>query len=367
MRIVDPACGSGAFLISAFRQLLAERIAAERDARAARGSTALAVDETPLIAEILRDNIYGVDINPASVEIAKLALWLHTARASAPLVLVGSHDPNRQQPGLARISGPDGNENPEAEERVRSFDWRAAFPRVWPNDREGGFDIVLGNPPYVKLQNLMKVDPDVVAYLHGAHVVPTPMRAPRPAISISICRSSKRACDCSPGRAHGIYCAKSMDREPVWRRIARSCATRPASRPLARFQGAPDFRGCYHLYGAAVLYARAARRLAHRGGAERRHGRYRLVRRRLAVPYDGSSGRRRMADGHRRGAGADRAARTRMSAARRSVADDGNFPGSDHERGPHLSPSSGSEQTVTYARRKARARSHTRSKSRTRS
>lgn len=36
---------------------------------------------------------------------------------------------------------------------------------MWPAGREGGFDIVLGNPPYVKLQNLMTVDPDVVAYL----------------------------------------------------------------------------------------------------------------------------------------------------------------------------------------------------------
>ena len=53
----------------------------------------------------------------------------------------------------------------QIEERVRAFDWRAAFPEVWPADGEGGFDIVLGNPPYVKLQNLMKVDPDVVAYL----------------------------------------------------------------------------------------------------------------------------------------------------------------------------------------------------------
>ena len=48
---------------------------------------------------------------------------------------------------------------------MRAFDWRAAFPEVWPTRRDGGFDIVLGNPPYVKLQNLMKVDPDVVAYL----------------------------------------------------------------------------------------------------------------------------------------------------------------------------------------------------------
>src|SRR5271166_146469 len=75
IRIVDPACGSGAFLISAFRRLLAERIAAARDVERARGATPGAADETPLISAILRDNIYGVDINPASVEIAKLALW----------------------------------------------------------------------------------------------------------------------------------------------------------------------------------------------------------------------------------------------------------------------------------------------------
>jgi hypothetical protein len=56
----------------------------------------------------------------------------------------------------------------EAEERVRTLDWRAVFPEIWPAGRDGGFDIVLGNPPYVKLQNLMKVDPDVAAYLAAA-------------------------------------------------------------------------------------------------------------------------------------------------------------------------------------------------------
>jgi SAM-dependent methyltransferase len=164
IRIVDPACGSGAFLISAFRCLLAERVAAARDVERARGGTPGAIDEAPLIAEILRENIYGVDINPASVEIAKLALWLHSARAAAPLSplertirignsLVGDDFwPGRQR-------------TPENEERVRTFDWRSAFPEVWPAGGAGGFDIVLGNPPYVKLQNLMKVDPDVVAYL----------------------------------------------------------------------------------------------------------------------------------------------------------------------------------------------------------
>lgn len=85
IRIVDPACGSGAFLISAFRRLLLERIEAERDVEKARGGTPGVIDDVSLVADILRDNIYGVDINPASVEITKLALWLHTARAATPL------------------------------------------------------------------------------------------------------------------------------------------------------------------------------------------------------------------------------------------------------------------------------------------
>ncbi len=164
IRIVDTACGSGAFLISAFRRLLTERIAAARDVERARGGTSLAIDEAPLIAAILRDNIYGVDINPASVEIAKLALWLHSARASAPLSSL------EQTIRLGNsLVGEDfwtwRQRTAQVEERVRTFDWRAKFPEVWPAGEEGGFDIVLGNPPYVKLQNLMKVDPDVVAYL----------------------------------------------------------------------------------------------------------------------------------------------------------------------------------------------------------
>ena len=168
VRIADPACGSGAFLISAFRRLLAERIAAARDVERTRGGIPGAIDEAPLISEILRDNIYGVDINPASVEIAKLALWLHSARAAAPLssleqtIRIGNSLVGEDYwTGRQRTS--------QAEERVRTFDWRAAFPEVFPAGREGGFDIVLGNPPYVKLQNLMQVDADVAAYLSASH------------------------------------------------------------------------------------------------------------------------------------------------------------------------------------------------------
>jgi hypothetical protein len=130
----------------------------------ARGAIPGAIDEMPLISTILRANIYGVDINPASVEIAKLALWLHSARASAPLSSL-EHTIRIGNSLVGEDFWAGRQRTAESEERIRTFDWRAAFPEVWPAGREGGFDIVLGNPPYVKLQNLMTVDPDVVAYL----------------------------------------------------------------------------------------------------------------------------------------------------------------------------------------------------------
>ena len=161
VRIVDPACGSGAFLISAFRRLLQERLEVAREIVRMEGGLRARPDEAGLIAQILSDNIYGVDINPSSVEIAKLALWLHSARAAAPLSsLDGAIQCGNSLVGpdfwLGRVG------DAAARERVNAFDWSAAFPEAFA---AGGFDVVLGNPPYVKLQNLKKVDPDVVAYL----------------------------------------------------------------------------------------------------------------------------------------------------------------------------------------------------------
>ncbi len=166
MKIVDPACGSGAFLISAFRKLLDERLtlAKQMQTMAVKDASGVGYDESALVADILKHNIYGVDINPSSVEIAKLALWLHSARAKSPLSTLDdnircgnslvAHD------CWAMIA-----KSPEAEARINPFDWDEAF--------KFKFDIVLGNPPYVKLQNLMKVDPDVVAYLRKKREVGT--------------------------------------------------------------------------------------------------------------------------------------------------------------------------------------------------
>lgn len=162
VRVIDPACGSGAFLIAAFRRLLEERLKVARERESVSGVKA-AIAEQAIIAEILSANIYGVDINPAAVEIAKLALWLHSARANSPL----SSLDHTIRCGNSLV-GPDfwaGRSGDEKErERVNAFDWPKAFPEVFG---EGGFDIVLGNPPYVKLQNLRRVHPDVADYLQA--------------------------------------------------------------------------------------------------------------------------------------------------------------------------------------------------------
>ncbi len=166
LRVVDPACGSGAFLISAFRKLLAERqrLAKQMQVLGLKDESGFGFDEAKLISDILQNNIYGVDINPSSVEIAKLALWLHSARANSPLSSL-DHTIRCGNSLVAPDCWAMIARNDVNEARVNPFDWHVAFPFK--------FDIVLGNPPYVKLQNLMKADPDVVAYITAQREVGT--------------------------------------------------------------------------------------------------------------------------------------------------------------------------------------------------
>ena len=162
IRIVDPACGSGAFLITTLAYLLDEWKAL-RALRRQFGQKMAEEDWTDAaVREILRRNLYGVDINPASVEITKLALWLHTARSDKPLSSLDDHirDGNSLigpefYHGLAPYSE-------DEKERINAFDWQVAFPGVF---ERGGFDAVVGNPPYVKLQNFRKVHADMAAFL----------------------------------------------------------------------------------------------------------------------------------------------------------------------------------------------------------
>lgn len=169
VKIVDPACGSGAFLITSLRYLLDEwhglrGLALETLPKKDTQSFKTTEDED-LIRNILRGNIYGVDINPASVEIARLALWLHTASGNKPLSSLDKTvlDGNSLIDSTFFKGQDDLDLYDEGQkERINTFDWEKAFPEVF---KRGGFDAVVGNPPYVKLQTFRKVHADMAEYL----------------------------------------------------------------------------------------------------------------------------------------------------------------------------------------------------------
>ena len=89
---------------------------------------------------ILEHNLYGVDINEESVEIAQLALWLRTAKPHRKLNSLNENI----KCGNSLISDP-------AIAGDKAFNWQEQFPKVF---EKGGFDVVIGNPPYVQLQSL---------------------------------------------------------------------------------------------------------------------------------------------------------------------------------------------------------------------
>ncbi len=182
LRIVDPACGSGAFLIQALNRLVEEyRWLVAEEERITGGRRLF--DQDSVIRSILSDNIYGVDINQESVEITKLALWLHTAAPGKPLCSLDQNircgnslvGPDFADFYAARHETLFDQVDENERERINAFDWHAAFPGVFSH---GGFDCVIGNPPYIKLQHFRRAQEDTAAYLCEAdHPDGTPVYA----------------------------------------------------------------------------------------------------------------------------------------------------------------------------------------------
>ncbi|GAA5818152.1 MAG: N-6 DNA methylase [Methanobrevibacter sp. CfCl-M3] len=142
IKIVDPACGSGAFLNKAMDTLL-EIHRAIHKTRENHQTSLESLDETfsniDNRRKILLNNIYGVDINKESIEITKLGLFLKVAQKGVKL-------PNLDKNivcGNSLIDDPEYTDQP--------FNWEEEFHEVMDS---GGFDIVIGNPPYVDIKEL---------------------------------------------------------------------------------------------------------------------------------------------------------------------------------------------------------------------
>ena len=148
LRIVDPACGSGVFLIMAFDFMKAELTRVNdkiKDLLPKAEHFGDLLDYVP-DSEILTDNLFGVDVNEESIEITKLSLWIKTARRGKVLDSLS---------GSIRV-GDSLIEDSNFAYLDHAFTWETAFPGVFV---EGGFDVVLGNPPYVRQELISNLKP----------------------------------------------------------------------------------------------------------------------------------------------------------------------------------------------------------------
>ncbi|OQZ06939.1 MAG: hypothetical protein B6D36_02450 [Planctomycetes bacterium UTPLA1] len=172
LRILDPACGSGSFLIAAYQYLLEwhlrwyvaddpEKHATGKKAEVFRGKGGAWRLTTAERKRILLNNIFGVDIDPQAVEVTKLSLLLKVLEGESAESVSAQwklfHE--RALPDLGdnikcgnSLIGPDFYANKQLslideEERLRVnvFDWKAEFSEII---KSGGFDAVIGNPPY---------------------------------------------------------------------------------------------------------------------------------------------------------------------------------------------------------------------------
>jgi hypothetical protein len=177
LKFLDPACGSGSFLIGAYSHLLSyHRDWYVKDGhekhtkeiyQGAGGQWFLTTQEKK---RILLNNIYGVDIDSQAVEVTKLSLLLKVLEGENQDSLTRQLKMWRERalPDLGNnikcgnsLIGPDyfsGQLLPDEDEmrRVNPFNWKAEFQEIM---KVGGFDAVIGNPPYVRIQAMKEWAP----------------------------------------------------------------------------------------------------------------------------------------------------------------------------------------------------------------
>lgn len=185
IKIIDPACGSGSFLIAAYEYMLQYHLdwyqlndpgkwARRRQpvlVKTALGEWRLSIDERK---RILTNNIFGVDIDPQATEVSKLSLLLKVLEGETEQVLQISMFGQRALPDLgANIKcgntlvafdiGPLIPLDVDEDEPINSFEWQLEFPEVFSR-KNPGFDVVIGNPPYVDSEWMTTYRPNLRRY-----------------------------------------------------------------------------------------------------------------------------------------------------------------------------------------------------------
>lgn len=191
LRILDPACGSGTFLLQAYQYLLDWYLEQylEEGPEQYRGKRIIEGREGWRLTseerkEILLRHIYGVDIDPQAVEVTKLSLLLKVLENESEETLgtqltmsIAEQDRvlpdlgNNVQCGNSLISSDfyqgKGQQltmdfvDEETMYRINAFDWEESFHSVM---MAGGFDAIVGNPPYIRIQAMKQWAPQEVEF-----------------------------------------------------------------------------------------------------------------------------------------------------------------------------------------------------------
>jgi len=183
LRILDPACGSGSFLLGAYTYLLnyhrdwyvenSPEKYTKKIYQGKGGQWFLTIAEKK---QILLNNIFGVDIDSQAVEVTKLSLLLKVLENESQETLRLFHE--RALPDLGNnikcgnsLIGPDFYEDrdpdtidPEEYRRINPFDYKTEFPQIFKT-KTPGFNAVIGNPPYVRVRQLKTDNPALAAHL----------------------------------------------------------------------------------------------------------------------------------------------------------------------------------------------------------